>query len=308
MPHFQAGVVGALAMRSRLDAMHRDLAHFSVRAIPHLLAFRPDITMLAESVWPVVAAKAARQLGGKDTRIVVTSHTGWSSLPRDDLRLGVDGFVALQPEVFQKATDFTRGRIPVQLIPNGVDVAHFANAAAAPIPLSAPIAIVVSALVDYKRIDLAIRATAHAGLSLLVIGDGPNINALTSLARELLGPAAFLHLPNIPHDAIAPYYRAAQIFTLPSMASEGFGMTILEAMAAGLPVVVNNDPARRWIAGSTGWFVDPENITEYAKVLRLAVERGADPSAQNHVARFSWNAVAQDYAEFFVQLLAAKPT
>jgi glycosyltransferase involved in cell wall biosynthesis len=53
----------------------------------------------------------------------------------------------------------------------------------------------------------------------------------------------------VAHNEVADYYRAADVFTLSSTAAEGFGIAIIEAMAAGLPVVVNDDP---YAAGSLG--------------------------------------------------------
>jgi len=262
------GRIATLLGRCYLDAVDREIAHFAILALPHLLAFRPDIIVPASNFWTVVAAKVAGWFQHGSPRIVVTAQAGWGYLEQDDLRLGIDGFVALQPHTYDGVRRFKHEQALIRLIPNGVDIEHFVDCPAADIPLTRPVAIVVSALDDYKRVDLAVQATARAGMSLLVLGDGPNAARVDELGAGLLGPGRFLRLARVPYDQIAAYYRAANVFTLPSTQGEAFGIVIIEAMAAKLPIVVNDDPVRRWIAGEQGFFVNPADTDAYAAALR----------------------------------------
>jgi glycosyltransferase involved in cell wall biosynthesis len=253
----------------------------------------------ANSFWTIIAAKIAGWCTGGRARIVVASQAGWSQFERDALRLGIDGFVAIQPHVYHCAVRFERGRTPIQLIPNGVDIEHFARGPKAHVDLIPPIVIVVSALDDYKQVDRAVQAVARAGMSLLLLGDGPNAHRIDRLAHALLGPQRYLHLPKVPHYEVAAYYRAADVFTLPSTAGEAFGITILEAMAAGLPVVVNDDPVRRWIVGEYGWFVDARDTNAYAHALISAATAQPNAAIETHLAQFGWPVVAAKLARFF---------
>lgn len=92
--------------------------------------------------------------------------------------------------------------------------------------------LIVSALTQYKRVDQAIVACGRAGKRLKVVGSGPELNNLAKLAAsyptvELTGWATDEELLN--------YYRRCKAFLMPQ--EEDFGLTPLEAMACGAPVI-----------------------------------------------------------------------
>lgn len=90
--------------------------------------------------------------------------------------------------------------------------------------------LVVSALVPYKRIDLAIAACALLGRKLVVVGDGPEWQRLSALAgRETL------FLGRVPDEEVATLYARCRALLFPGV--EDFGITAVEAQAAGAPVV-----------------------------------------------------------------------
>lgn len=90
--------------------------------------------------------------------------------------------------------------------------------------------LIVSALVPYKRIDLAIEAFNRSGERLLIIGEGPEGERLRALAA-----------PNIrflgwqPDDALVDYYAKCKALIFPG--EEDFGIVPVEAMASGKPVI-----------------------------------------------------------------------
>ncbi|MEO1086504.1 MAG: glycosyltransferase [Acidobacteriota bacterium] len=93
-----------------------------------------------------------------------------------------------------------------------------------------PYALAVSALVPYKKLDLAIQACEAVGLPLKIVGTGPEEKRLRSLCRnraELLG--------RVDDDALRRLFRGAQMFIQPGV--EDFGIAAVEALASGTPVL-----------------------------------------------------------------------
>jgi glycosyltransferase involved in cell wall biosynthesis len=90
--------------------------------------------------------------------------------------------------------------------------------------------LVVSALTPYKRVDLAVEAASRLGRRLLVVGTGPEARRL----RALAGPTVEL-LGWRDDSEIAGLYAGCRALIFPTL--EDFGITPLEAMAAGRPVI-----------------------------------------------------------------------
>lgn len=90
--------------------------------------------------------------------------------------------------------------------------------------------LIVSALVPYKAIELALEAAADVGLPLLVVGSGPERGRL-----EAMAPANARFLGAVPGSELLRLYREAALFLLPG--EEDFGIAALEAQACGTPVV-----------------------------------------------------------------------
>ena len=130
-------------------------------------------------------------------------------------------------------------------IPNGVDAEHFRPAAADPaarpalraalgLPVHGPLAVSCGRLVAEKRLDRLVLALVRAPGDLVLLGDGPEAEALRRLARSA-GVGDRLHVRPTVADP-APALRAADVYVTCS-AQDGLSNAVLEAMACGLPVV-----------------------------------------------------------------------
>jgi glycosyltransferase involved in cell wall biosynthesis len=146
-----------------------------------------------------------------------------------------------------------------------------------------PFALVVSALVPYKRLDLAIEGCRLAGIPLKVVGDGPERTALARLAN---GSAQFLGRAS---DAdIRDLYRRAAVVLLPG--EEDFGIVPLEAQACGRPVVAlgRGGALETVIDGETGFLVEKPTAEAFAAAIARACDHRFDVAAiRRHAERFS---------------------
>jgi glycosyltransferase involved in cell wall biosynthesis len=123
-----------------------------------------------------------------------------------------------------------------QVIEPPVDAARFARVPdPAPLSNAAPVYLCVSALVPYKRVELAVRAFSQPGRPearrrLVVVGDGPERARLTRLA----GPNVELR-GRVDDDELLALYAACRAVVHPAL--DDFGIVPVEALAAGRPVV-----------------------------------------------------------------------
>jgi len=107
----------------------------------------------------------------------------------------------------------------------------------------------------------------------------------------------------VPSAELDVWYRRASIFAFPSL-DEGFGMPVLDAMAAGTPVIASNRSAVAEVAGDAAWMVNPEDTADLAAALAELTrdaQRRADLSGRGllRAAQFTWeDAVAKTWAVY----------
>jgi glycosyltransferase involved in cell wall biosynthesis len=117
----------------------------------------------------------------------------------------------------------------------------------------------------FERVDVSWR---------LVLAGSAGFGSAEILARISASPArARITVTGyIPPEDLAAWYAKASIFAFPSL-DEGFGMPVLEAMAAGVPVLTSNRSALPEVAGDAALLVNPENTEELAQGLWNLTER-----------------------------------
>jgi glycosyltransferase involved in cell wall biosynthesis len=146
--------------------------------------------------------------------------------------------------------------------------------------------LVVSALVPYKRIELAIAAARMTGQGLDIVGTGPEAARLTRVAAESGADVRFHGW--LDDAALARAYRGAAACLLPG--EEDFGITPLEAMAVGRPVLAygRGGALETVVEGETGLFFAAPEAAALADAITRARAIAWDPvRIRAHAERFS---------------------
>ena len=159
-------------------------------------------------------------------------------------------------------------------------------------------ALVVSALVPYKRIDLAIDAARRVRMPLKIVGQGPDRARLDAHAQG--GDVQFLGF--VSDEAVRDLYRGAQAVLLPG--KEDFGIVPVEAQACGRPVVaLSQGGARETVLDRvTGVLVSQPTAEAFADALDVVRGLRLDPMvARAHAESFSRQRFATEMAALIDQ-------
>jgi glycosyltransferase involved in cell wall biosynthesis len=182
------------------------------------------------------------------------------------------------------ANERTRRALPkglcpnvVEFVENGVDLGLWRPGPGGRPAGGEPVFVYVGRLVALKACDLMLRAFARVNegtpARLVIVGDGPERAGLESLARELNVGDRVAFRGWMPQAACAAELARADAMVLPSLHECG-GAVVLEAMAAGLPVIASDwgGPAD-YLDGSCGVLVKPENPEQFVSGLAEAMGR-----------------------------------
>ena len=187
-----------------------------------------------------------------------------------------DRYVAISHHVAGRIGRYYNRQATVVYPP--VDTTYFHPSAAAP----ERFALVVSALVPYKRIDVAVAACQLARIPLKVVGDGPDRARL-----ERTAGADVEFLGRQPDEVVRDCYRRAAVVLLPG--EEDFGIVPLEAHACGRPVVAlaRGGASETVLPGVTGALVDEPTPDAMAEAIADTVARRFDSTViRAHAERF----------------------
>lgn len=190
----------------------------------------------------------------------------------------VDAVVVASPQMAEGAGFLREVRHKVRVVPYGIHTERFdplpevlGRAAELRAAHERPVILFVGRLVYYKGCEVLVRAMPSLDADLVAIGTGPLLPALESLAAELGVAERVTFLPPAADLDLRAWYRAADVFCLPSVArSEAFGLVQIEAHASGTPVVSTRLGTGVEFAnehGVTGLTVPPDDPGALAEAL-----------------------------------------
>jgi glycosyltransferase involved in cell wall biosynthesis len=206
----------------------------------------------------------------------------------------------------------------VSTIHNAVDVAAVKVRAQEALPnLSRqPFLVAAGRLVPQKGFDILIRAFAATmavrPLSLIILGDGPERNALIELTRTC-GIEHRVHFPGFVENPWSYFARSAAFVC--SSRWEGFGNVIIEAMACGVPVVATDcdfGPREVIRQGQSGLLVPVEDVDSLSKAIASVLDnpdlaRGLAEGAQQRAQEFDVATMTRAYEQLFRDLRCGTP-
>ncbi|HID91008.1 TPA: glycosyltransferase family 1 protein [Candidatus Bathyarchaeota archaeon] len=228
--------------------------------------------------------------------------------------------------VSKAAADFIEHFVPrrkIVIIPNGIDIHRFdpinrhatiGNTAA--VTEGKPIILYVGRLVHRKGVHVLVEAMPivlkeFPGAQLLIVGDGYMRGLLKLLVKSLKLEASVKLLGLLPDDGLLKLYEVSDVFALPSLYGESFGVVLLEAMAAGKPIVASRAGGIPEIIKDnvTGILVKGGNKDDLANAILKIL---SDPDLAKLLARngrkmvenkYSWSVVAEDIERVYRELV-----
>jgi phosphatidylinositol alpha-mannosyltransferase len=282
-------------------------------------SFDPDLIHAHEPLTPSTSMLAVL---AAEAPVVATFH---ASLDRSRLMelagpalRQVSGRIDAAIAVSDAAASFVRRvvRVPLEIVPNGVDVRAFSDPGRPVEGLPAgPKILWVNRLDPQKGFEIMLRAfeqiASEVGeVHLLVAGDGRDRVLLRSLPGDLR--RRILRLGTVPHEALPRYHAAADVFVSPATGQESFGIVLVEAMAAGVPVVASDIEGYREVVrdGVDGLLIPPNDPNALAAAIRRVLSEPELAAALKAAGRsraqaFSWQAVAPRLEAVYDRVLSA---
>jgi glycosyltransferase involved in cell wall biosynthesis len=292
---FVAGATRFLA-RLRREGRPADLLH------AHVYSGGIMAQLLSRGRLPIVLSEHHSDfIEGK-----VRGYDAW--LARRALR-GADLVCPVSP-LLEQHLRALEPRACCEVVPNVVDVDAFAAPRAGRVREPGPLRLIVVALLSrQKGIEYLLDAMAEIrnvrpDATLDIVGDGPDRADLEAMAASLPPGAVSFHGLQ-PRERVAELMHASDVFVLPSVV-ESFGVVLVEALAAGLPVVTTHEVGLAGAIGERfGAFVAARDPVALAKaVIEVADRLGRFPveEARRHAQSYGAAVVARRWDDIYARL------
>jgi phosphatidylinositol alpha-mannosyltransferase len=278
-----------------------------------LSALRPEVVHVHEPLTPSASMFAALSATAP---VVATVHAYLDRSVAMELAAPilrrVWNRVTVGVAVSEAAASFLRRAVPaatLEIVPNGVDVAAFSTARPRADLLAGRRILWVNRLDAQKGFPVALAAFSKVlaeipDATFVVVGEGKDRETLRLLTEQALGR---VDMRGAAENADVPAYQAAcEVFVASAVGQESFGIAVVEAMAAGVPVVASDIPGYREVVtdGEDGLLVPPRDPEALAaglvRVLRepeLAKRHGE--AGRERARTFDWPVVVDRLEELY---------
>jgi phosphatidylinositol alpha-mannosyltransferase len=212
-------------------------------------------------------------------------------------------------------------RADYRVIPNGIDFPRF-NRRYPPLEQLAderPTVLFVGRLEKRKGLKFLLRAwpkvlERQPNARLVVVGRGRPLEGYRRFAaRQGWSPSDVVFAGYVAAEDLPRYYQSCDVFCAPNTGQESFGIVLLEAMAAGAPIVASDIPGYRDVVsdGEQGLLVEPKNAGAIADaVSRLLANPGLRATmrraGQDKARAYDWPRVASQVLEYYFEVLARR--
>jgi glycosyltransferase involved in cell wall biosynthesis len=162
--------------------------------------------------------------------------------------------------------------------------------------------LIVSRLVSYKRVDLAIEVFNQLKRPLKIIGDGREKKRLSKMAQKNIE-----FLGELTDEELLGYYQKSRAVIFPH--EEDFGLVPLEAQASGRPVIAyrKGGALETVVEGKTGLFFEPQTKVALTKVLKQLEKVQFKPEAfQTNLAKFNQEKFKKEFKKAIEKAWKAK--
>ncbi|MHA1669674.1 MAG: glycosyltransferase family 4 protein [Promethearchaeota archaeon] len=178
--------------------------------------------------------------------------------------------------------------------------------------LNGPVLLYIGRIASYKGVPDIIKAFRRAKQQIknleLVIGGTPDFSMKKTYDEWIQKYPDIRFIGFVNADEIPIYYSMADIFITYSYASEGFGLTPIEAIACGTPVICSSLKVFKEVLGDNAIFVPPRRPDMLAKEIINLIKDDAKrqkliESSSSYIKRFSWDSVGQKLEEIYNNFL-----
>lgn len=226
------------------------------------------------------------------------------------------GHIAVSPAARDYVSTYFRG--DYRVIPNGIEFQRF-NRPLPPIERfndGRPNVLFVGRLEKRKGLRFLLRAWQQVregvpAARLIVVGRGRPLEGYRRFALRQGWLDDDVHFAGfVTDDDLPRYYQSAAVFCAPNTGQESFGIVLLEAMAAGTPIVASDIPGFRSVVshGQDGLLVTPKDSAALAESIGALLQNpglrdGMRQAGRRKAEQFDWVHIADDVMAYYVEIL-----